>query len=79
MIRRTMSWVATNVQKKSRQWAVSVRSAEGEERELTYKSEAQARYFAAVLALGPSRLPEPPKKKIVAKLRAQSKGHPHAD
>lgn len=63
-----MSWYSTSVVKKSRQWAVQVTSAAGEQRELTYTSEAQARYFAAVLALGPSRLPPEPKKKIVAKL-----------
>jgi hypothetical protein len=63
-----MSWISTGVVRKRTMWAVQVESSEGEQRELKYRSEAQARYFAAVLALGPSRLPVPPKARIARKL-----------
>lgn len=63
-----MSWISTGVVRKRTMWAVQVESSDGEQRELKYRSEAQARYFAAVLALGPSRLPTPPKVRIAKKL-----------
>jgi len=53
-----MRWTSTAVIKKKSQWAVQVESDTGEQRELTYKTKAQAKYFAAVLALGPAQLPE---------------------
>ncbi len=65
-----MSWISTGVVRKRTLWAVQVESSDGEQRELKYRSEAQARYFAAVLALGPSRLPTSPKVRIAKKLSA---------
>ncbi|RKH02279.1 hypothetical protein D7Y13_35440 [Corallococcus praedator] len=38
-------------------WRVDVTPSEGDLRRYRYASEAQARYFAAVFALGPSVLP----------------------
>ncbi|AGC42171.1 hypothetical protein MYSTI_00822 [Myxococcus stipitatus DSM 14675] len=38
-------------------WKVEVATLEGEVRRYRYESEAQARYFAAVFALGPRVLP----------------------
>lgn len=67
-----MSWTSTGIVKRRAAWAVQVRSDDGEERELKYRTEAQARYFAAVLALGPARLPEPPKLRIKRKLASLS-------
>lgn len=40
-----------------RGWRVDVETAEGAVRRYRYGSEAQARYFAAVFALGPRVLP----------------------
>lgn len=40
-----------------RGWGVEVVTREGEVRRYRYGSEAQARYFAAVFALGPRVLP----------------------
>lgn len=40
-----------------RGWGVEVVTREGETRRYRYGSEAQARYFAAVFALGPRVLP----------------------
>lgn len=40
-----------------RGWRVEVEAGEGDVRRYRYGSEAQARYFAAVFALGPSVLP----------------------
>ncbi len=53
-----MSWMSTAVIRKQKQWTVQVESTNGESAELTYPSEAQARYFAAVLELRPSMLPK---------------------
>jgi hypothetical protein len=61
-----MSWTTTAVLRRKRQWAVQVESSAGEQAELRYGTEAQARYFAAVLALGPSTLP---RDAIVRRLR----------
>ncbi len=53
-----MNWTSTAVIRKQKQWTVQVESSAGESAELSYASEAQARYFAAVLELRPSRLPK---------------------
>lgn len=53
-----MSWTSTAVIRKQKQWTVQVQSSAGESAELSYASEAQARYFAAVLELRPSMLPK---------------------
>lgn len=52
-----MSWTSTAVVRRKNQWTVQVESSTGEAAELQYRSEAQARYFAAVLALKPTSLP----------------------
>lgn len=52
-----MSWTSTGVVRRNDHWAVQVESSTGEAAELEYRSEAQARYFAAVLALKPTSLP----------------------
>lgn len=44
-------------------WAVSLRLESGELRRYRYGSEAQARYFAQVFALGPRVLPAVPAEK----------------
>lgn len=53
-----MNWTSTAVIRKQKQWTVQVESSAGESAELNYASEAQARYFAAVLELRPSMLPK---------------------
>ncbi len=53
-----MNWTSTAVIRKQKQWTVQVESSSGESAELSYGSEAQARYFAAVLELRPSMLPK---------------------
>lgn len=53
-----MNWTSTAVIRKQKQWTVQVQSSAGESAELSYASEAQARYFAAVLELRPSMLPK---------------------
>ena len=53
-----MSWTSTAVVQKQSEWTVTVESTSGESAELSYPTEAQARYFAAVLALRPSSLPK---------------------
>lgn len=53
-----MSWTSTAVIRKQKQWTVQVQSSAGESAELSYASEAQARYFAAVLEMRPSMLPK---------------------
>ena len=65
-----MSWMSTAVIRKQKQWTVQVESTTGESAELTYPSEAQARYFAAVLALRPSMLPKAAITKRLAELPA---------
>lgn len=65
-----MSWTSTAVVKKQTEWTVTVESSSGESAELSYPTEAQARYFAAVLSLGPTSLP---KQAIVRALSALGK------
>jgi hypothetical protein len=52
-----MRWTSTGVTRKRTQWSVQAQSDTGEARQLAFRTEAQARFFAAVLELGPSRLP----------------------
>jgi hypothetical protein len=66
-----MSWTSTAVVRRQKQWSVTVESSSGESAELVYASEAQARYFAAVLELKPSMLP---KQAIVRALRTLPPG-----
>jgi hypothetical protein len=47
------------LEKDGRGWSVAVRLRTGTPRRYRFGSEAQARYFAAVLALGPRTLPPP--------------------
>jgi len=68
-----MRWTSTAVVKKKSQWAVQVQSDTGEHRELTYKTKAQAKYFAAVLSLGPAQLPEKASLRIKRHLSALPK------
>lgn len=66
-----MSWISTGVVRKRTLWAVQVQSSDtGEQLELKYRTEAQARYFAAVLSLGPEKLPGLPKARITRRLAA---------
>lgn len=53
-----MSWNSTAVIQKEQTWTVEAKSSSGESLALQYASEAQARYIAAVLSLGPSTLPK---------------------
>ncbi|MGV3623880.1 MAG: hypothetical protein ACO1OB_23890 [Archangium sp.] len=53
-----MSWNSTAVVQKEQTWTVQAESSSGESLALEYASEAQARYIAAVLSLGPSTLPK---------------------
>ena len=62
-----MNWTSTAVIRKQKQWTVQVESTAGESAELTYPSEAQARYFAAVLSMRPTNLP----KAVITKRLAQ--------
>ena len=52
-----MSWTPTGVVRRRTGWTLLVQSSTGERRELKYRSLAQARYFAAVISLGPQQLP----------------------
>lgn len=52
-----MSWTSTAVTQTTTDWTVRVESNTGEAAELSYPTESQARYFAAVLELGPASLP----------------------
>ncbi len=70
-----MSWTSTAVIRRQKQWTVTVESSSGESAELTYGSEAQARYFAAVLELRPSMLP---KQMIAQRLASLPKAAPSA-
>lgn len=65
-----MSWTSTAVVRRKSQWTVQVESSTGEAAELRYQSEAQARYFAAVLALRPATLPREAIVKKLAELPA---------
>lgn len=71
-----MSWISTGVVRKRTLWAVQAESDAGERVELKYRTEAQARYFAAVLSLGPARLPALPKARIRRKLAALAAAPP---
>jgi|GEM_PF-3831518 hypothetical protein len=53
-----MSWTSTAVVRKHEQWTVTAESSAGESAELVYETEAQARYFAAVLQMKPANLPK---------------------
>ncbi len=53
-----MSWTSTAVIRTEQTWTVQAQSTAGESAELTYETEAQARYIAAVLSLRPSSLPK---------------------
>lgn len=53
-----MNWTSTAVIQKESHWAVQAASTAGESAELECASEAQARYFAAVLSMGPAKLPK---------------------
>ena len=62
-----MSWISTAVTQTETEWTVRAEdSGSGESVELAYPSEAQARYMAAVLAMGPKSLP---KQAIIRKLQ----------
>jgi hypothetical protein len=52
-------------------WQLKVRTPAGLDLEYSYASEAQARYFAAVFHLGPSKLPAA--ERIVASPRRRSR------
>ncbi len=70
-----MNWTSTAVIRKQKQWTVQVESTAGESAELSYATEAQARYFAAVLELRPSMLP---KAAITKRLAELPKARPSA-
>ncbi len=53
-----MSWTSTAVIRTQQTWTVQAESSTGESAELSYETEAQARYFAAVLSLRPASLPK---------------------
>jgi hypothetical protein len=53
-----MHWKTTAVIRRAQQWTVQAESSSGEAAEFDCASEAQARYFAAVLSLGPQALPK---------------------
>ena len=53
-----MSWNSTAVIQREATWTVQAESSSGESVALEFASEAQARYIAAVLSLGPSTLPK---------------------
>ncbi len=55
---RGMSWTSKAVLRTDTQWTVQAEHSSGEAASLTYATEAQARYFAAVLALRPAVLPK---------------------
>jgi hypothetical protein len=52
-------------------WQLKVRTPAGLDLEYSYSTEAQARYFAAIFQLGPSRLPAA--ERIVASPRRRSR------
>lgn len=51
-------WTSTAVVRSEERWAVQAQSTSGESAQLVYATEAQARYFAAVLSLNPPSLPK---------------------
>ena len=71
-----MNWTSTAVIRKQKQWTVQVESSAGEAAELSYSSEAQARYFAAVLELRPSMLPKAAITRRLAELPAPKASAP---
>jgi hypothetical protein len=62
-----MRWTPTAVTPTRNTWTVTAESTEGATARVQCESEAQARYFAAVCALGPAQLP---RDWIVERLRA---------
>jgi hypothetical protein len=54
-------------------WQLKVRTPGGLDLEYRYSSEAQARYFAAIIHLGPTKLP--PAQKITVAHRRKTRSH----
>ena len=67
-----MRWTAKAVVHTQQQWTVTAESSSGESAELHYATEAQARYVAAVLALGPAALPKQAIVRSLARLTPSS-------
>jgi hypothetical protein len=57
----------------TRGWGVALALQDGRRRRLRYGSEAQARFFAAVLALKPRQLPEERRRRPAAEGRCASR------
>mgnify|MGYP007112204905 CR=1 FL=1 len=53
-----MAWTSRGVLRTEQTWTVEAESSSGEVAQLACASEAQARYFSAVLSLRPSALPK---------------------
>ena len=62
-------WTSTAVVRSEEVWTVQAQSTSGESAQLSYATEAQARYFAAVLALNPPVLPKQAILRALAELR----------
>jgi len=60
------------VRRDGRAWVVRLTDHDGQLRELRYRHESQARFFAAVFRMHPPKLPEqgtmPPKRKRVSRI-----------
>ncbi len=56
-----MNAYATELVPMEQHWALKVRTPGGLKLEYRYSTERQARYFAAIFSLGPTRLPPPTK------------------
>lgn len=56
-----MSLFATEVVQVDQQWALRVRTDSGLKLEYRYETERQAKFFRAIFALDPTRLPPPQK------------------
>jgi hypothetical protein len=59
------------------QWALKVKTPAGVALEYRYPSERQARFMAAVIALGPSKLPPAPKMLIVPRRKPRAPKRMH--
>ncbi len=59
-----MDGFRTELCRDKRSWALKVTTPSGDAYEYRYRSEKQARYFAAVFALGPTWLPQPSRKRV---------------